>query len=152
MNFGLGGYVAIGFAVVMGLLLWRNYSLGNERDAALERVGAQAVVIATYEKNQEYAIGTVAKWKDAAELFGEAVQEQSRVTYLATQERKNLNDAFKTVDAPDAARTDPRGLERRRNAGWERLNCLLSSGAGRDRCPAGPTAAGEAEAPAPATP
>ncbi len=149
MNFGLTGYLMLGCAVIIGLLTWRNWSLGNERDAALKDVGALQVVVKQQQANIDYAVGTVEKWKTAQELFGEAVEEQSRVTYLASAEGRKINDGFRKIDN---GKTEPRELARLRTLGWNRLNCLLKSGAGRGRCPAGPSAAGEAEITAPATP
>ena len=149
MNFGFTGYLMLGVAVIVGLLVWRNWSLAEERDAALKDVGALTVVVEQQKQNIEYAVGTVEKWKTAQELFGQAVAEQSRVTYLASAEGRKINDGFRKIDN---GKTDPRELARLRTLGWNRLNCLLASGAGRGSCPAGPSAAGEAEITAPATP
>jgi hypothetical protein len=143
-------YVYAAAAIFVGLLLWRNHSLGAERDHALEKVGAQQVVIAQLQANVDYAKLTVEKWQTASQLFETAVQEQSRVTYLASNEGRKLHVAFSKSDFDAIALSDPAGLESRRNLGWNRTNCLLRvRQADRGNCPAGPSAAGEVE---PATP
>lgn len=148
---GVMFYVYLAVAAAFGLLYWRNSVLAGERDAALITVGEQTVVIKQLQQNVDYAKLTVEKWKTAQEMFQSAVVELNRVTYLASEEGRKLNVAFASLDAPLLAATDPGRLERNRNAGWGRLNCLLSTSlAERGRCPAGPTAAGEEAGPAPA--
>lgn len=154
-GFFMGGslmtYVYIAAAAFVALLFWRNWELGRERDSALEKVGAQQVVIAQLKSNVDFAKLTVEKWKTAQELFQAVVVEQSKVTYLASEEGKKLHVAFSSIDAPALAASDSQRLERNRNLGWARLNCLLQSGAGnRGNCAAGPSAAGEDPGPAPA--
>lgn len=147
---GIMVYVYLAAAAFVGLLMWRNHALGSERDAALEKVGAQQVVIAQLNANIDYAKQTVNSWKSASDIFEQAVQDYSRTSYVASAEGRKLHVAFSHVNAPAVAFSDPAGLQSRRNLGWERTNCLLQHGTGdRGDCPAGPSAAGETEPSAP---
>lgn len=145
-------YVYIAAAAFVAILLWRNWEVGRERDAALQTVGSQKVVIGELQQDIDFAKNTVAAWQSASAMFQSAVAEMAKVSFTASEEGRKLHVAFHQINAPELARTDPARLERNRNLGWARLNCLLQRPTDSGACPAGPSAAGEDPGPATAKP